>query len=57
MVRSAVTICTVPEAAAGPFVFHGDVAAACATAARLGFDAVEIFAPNATAVKAMGRDQ
>ena len=53
MVRSAVTICTVPEAAAGPFVFHGDVAAACATAARLGFDAVEIFAPDAAAVKAL----
>ena len=53
MVRSAVTICTVPEAAAGPFVFHGDVAGACKTAARLGFDAVEIFAPDAAAVKAL----
>ena len=53
MVRSAVTICLVPEAAAGPFVFHGDCAAACATAARLGFDAVEIFAPDAAAVKAL----
>jgi len=52
MIRSAVTICTVPEAAAGPFVFRGDVAAACATAARLGFDAVEVFAPDAAAVKA-----
>ena len=53
MVRSAVTICLVPEAAAGPFVFHGDCAAACATAARLGFDAVEVFAPDAAAVKAL----
>ena len=53
MVRSAVTICTVPEAAAGPFVFHGDCARACETAARLGFDAVEIFAPDAAAVKAL----
>ncbi len=53
MIRSAVTICLVPEAAAGPFVFHGDCAAACATAARLGFDAVEIFAPDAAAVKAL----
>ena len=50
MVRSAVTICLVPEAAAGPFVFHGDCAGACASAARLGFDAVEIFAPDAAAV-------
>ena len=53
MVRSAVTICLVPEAAAGPFVFHGDCARACETAARLGFDAVEIFAPDAAAVKAL----
>ena len=53
MVRSAVTICLVPEAAAGPFVFHGDIVGACATAARLGFDAVEVFAPDAAAVKAL----
>ncbi len=53
MVRSAVTICLVPEAAAGPFVFYGDCAAACETAARLGFDAVEIFAPDAAAVRAL----
>ena len=53
MVRSAVTICLVPEAAAGPFVFHGDCAGACASAARLGFDAVEIFAPDAAAVRAL----
>ncbi len=53
MVRSAVTICLIPEAAAGPFVFHGDCARACETAARLGFDAVEVFAPDAAAVKAL----
>ena len=57
MVRSAVTICTVPEAAAGPFVFHGDVAGACKTAARLEFDAVEIFAPDAAAVKALNLEK
>jgi sugar phosphate isomerase/epimerase len=54
MVSSAATICLVPEAAAGPFVFHGDAAAACVTAARLGFDAVEVFAPDAAAVNALG---
>jgi sugar phosphate isomerase/epimerase len=54
MVRSAVTICLVPEAAAGPFVFHGDCAAACQTASRLGFDAVEVFAPDADAASALG---
>ncbi len=53
MVRSAVTICLVPEATAGPFVFHGDIVGACATAARLGFDAVEVFAPDAAAVKSL----
>ena len=45
--RSAVTVSLVPEAAGGPFVFHGDLPAACAAAARLGFDAVEIFPPDA----------
>lgn len=54
MVRSAVTVCLVPEAAAGPFVFHGDLAGACQTAARLGFDAVEVFANDAAAVKSLG---
>ncbi|MFM9058934.1 MAG: TIM barrel protein [Planctomycetaceae bacterium] len=42
--KSAVTICLVPEAARGPFVFHGDLAAGCRSAAELGFDAVEVFA-------------
>jgi sugar phosphate isomerase/epimerase len=46
--RSAITICLVPEAREGPFVFHvdaagGGLAAGCRTAADLGFDAVEIF--------------
>ncbi len=46
MIQSAVTICLVPEARKGPFVFHGDLAEACETAASLGFDAVEVFAPS-----------
>jgi sugar phosphate isomerase/epimerase len=41
--RSAITISLVPEARGGPFVFWNDLAAACQTAAVLGFDAVEIF--------------
>ena len=52
--KSAVTICLVPEARQGPFVFHtaaadGGLAAACRTAAELGFDAVEIFPESAEA--------
>ena len=43
MICSAVTVCLVPEAAQGPFVFHGDLADNCARAAQAGFDAVEIF--------------
>lgn len=41
--RSAVTISLVREATGGPFVFWHDLAAACARAAELGFDAVEVF--------------
>ena len=48
--RSAVTISLVPEARGGPFVFWDDLAAACAQAAELGFDAVEIYPPDAAAL-------
>jgi sugar phosphate isomerase/epimerase len=41
--KSAITVSLVPEAHGGPFVFRDDLAAACAQAAELGFDAVEIF--------------
>ena len=43
MIHSAITISLVPEARGGPFVFWEDLAAGCAKAAALGFDAVEIF--------------
>jgi sugar phosphate isomerase/epimerase len=45
--RSAVTISLVPEARGGPFVFSGDLAEGCRQAAELGFDAVEVFPPDA----------
>jgi sugar phosphate isomerase/epimerase len=48
--KTAVTICLVPEARGGPFVFHGGLAAACSRAATYGFDAVEIFPPSADAI-------
>ncbi len=48
--RSAVTVCLVPEAHAGPFVFHGDLEVACAQSKKLGFDAIELFPPDADAL-------
>lgn len=48
--KSAVTISLVPEAKAGPFVFHDDLPAACRSAKELGFDAIELFAPGPDAV-------
>lgn len=50
MIKSAVTICLVKEAEGGPFVFWHDLQAACETASRLGFDAVELFPPDPDAV-------
>ena len=48
--RSAITVSLVPQARGGPFVFWDDLDEACAAAARLGFDAVEIFPATADAV-------
>ena len=50
--RSAVTISLVEQVRGGPFVFWHDLASACATAAELGFDGVEIFPPSADAIAA-----
>lgn len=50
MIKSAITVSLVPQAKGGPFVFWDGLADGCATAARLGFDAVEIFPPNAAAI-------
>ena len=44
--RSAVTLCQVPEAAAGPFVFHEPLKQGFALARETGFDAVELFLPG-----------
>lgn len=51
--RSAVTLCQVPEAAAGPFVFHEPLEEGFALAKETGFDAVELFltGPDAVAVE------
>jgi sugar phosphate isomerase/epimerase len=46
MPRSAVTVSLVSESKGGPFVFWDDLPNACRHAAKLGFDAIEIFAPG-----------
>ncbi len=44
--RTAITLCQVPEAAAGPFVFHQPLPEAFALAKETGFDDVELFLPG-----------
>jgi sugar phosphate isomerase/epimerase len=51
MIRSSITISLIPEARGGPFVFWDDLDSACAHAAKLGFHAVEIFAPSAAVLE------
>lgn len=50
MIKSAITVSLVEEARGGPFVFWDGIPAACARAAELGYDAIEIFAPSHDAV-------
>jgi len=52
--QAAVTICLVPEARHGPFVFHDGLDAGCRIAAELGFDGVEIFPESAAGFEASG---
>lgn len=48
--KSAITVSLVEEARGGPFVFWDGLADAFGRAEKLGFDAVEIFAPGPDAV-------
>ena len=50
--KTAVTLCQVPEAAAGPFVFHEPLAQGFALAKETGFDDVELFLPGPNHVSA-----
>ncbi len=52
MVKCSVTVSLVPEAHGGPFVFWDDLTAACRAAAEMGFDAIEVFPPNADTIDA-----
>lgn len=56
--KPAVTLALTPEFAAGPFVFHGDLAPGVAFARRHGFAAVELFpaGPDALAPAAARRE-
>jgi sugar phosphate isomerase/epimerase len=54
MIRSAITVSLVPEAKGGPFVFWNGLEDACAKAADLGFDAIEIFVPSVEEIDAPG---
>ena len=45
--KSAITVSLVPQAKGGPFVFWDGLADAAVQASALGFDALEIFPPNA----------
>lgn len=49
--KSAVTLSLVPEAAGGPFVFWHDAESAIRAALDLGFEAMEVFAPDAATVR------
>ncbi len=44
--KTAITLSQVPEALAGPFVLRSPLPEAFATAAAIGFDAVELFLPG-----------
>jgi sugar phosphate isomerase/epimerase len=48
--RSAITVSLVAQAKGGPFVYWDGVDAAAVAASRLGFDALEVFAPSAAAI-------
>lgn len=50
--KSAITVSLVEEARGGPFVFWDGLEDACQRAGKLGFDAIEIFAPSTDAVDA-----
>ena len=48
--RSAITVSLVAQAKGGPFVYWDGLEAAAASAAKLGFDAIEVFAPSADSI-------
>ena len=51
LMKSAITLSLVDEARGGPFVFWGDAKIAISQAHQMGFDAIEIFPPDADALR------
>lgn len=52
MIKTAITVSLVEEARGGPFVLWDGVEKGCETAAQLGYDAIELFAPGPDVVPA-----
>jgi len=50
VIRSAITVSLVAQAKGGPFVYWDGLESAAASAAKLGFDALEVFAPSAGSI-------
>jgi sugar phosphate isomerase/epimerase len=50
VIKSAITVSLVAQAKGGPFVYWDGLAPAAASAAKLGFDAIEVFAPSAASI-------
>jgi sugar phosphate isomerase/epimerase len=49
-VKLSVTVCLIPEANGGPFIFWDDLPGSIAKAAALGYDAIELFPPEPNAL-------
>jgi sugar phosphate isomerase/epimerase len=49
-VKPSVTVCLIPEAKGGPFIFWDDLPGSIAKAAALGYDAIELFPPEPNAL-------
>ncbi|MCS1412053.1 MAG: D-psicose 3-epimerase [Verrucomicrobia subdivision 3 bacterium] len=52
MIKTAITVSLVEQACGGPFVLWDGIEKGCQTAASLGFDAIELFAPSPNKVPA-----
>ena len=51
LMKSAITLSLVDEARGGPFVLWGDAKNAISQAHQMGFDAIEIFPPDADTLR------
>jgi len=50
VIKSAITVSLVAQAKGGPFVYWDGLDAAAVSAAKLGYDALEVFAPSAASI-------